>query len=320
MNILRHLSPRLRDTARWLLPLGAGLLFVPFVLMANWLITGAGPGDLLSSSSVVIIYYPPLLGLIAAFSGHFRVHHAAWPLLGIAIIEILSLIPGAAPLDLLGIIFQPIFATVAPDVLGKSLLVGFGALAALGSLLVGITIFRLVAAVMTLAQCITLVLFHLVAFSWPFDGIEAREMNLLQREFSTHGTIEGVCDFEGRVCKKGTMPIMLQEAHQLLPNPDRLTRFLQEHRYTPRIAHSWLENPSSKSLDRIHLVTVQKIYPDYALVMISSDGPSLVYAELRKGAGVLIAIFHQAWISLVLLILFRHGDYRYEGWRWRRVG
>jgi len=297
--------------------LSVGVLCVRAALTVTWIVTGAGPAGLLTAGWGAIVYYPPALAIIAVFAQHFRPAHAVWAGLASILLEISGFIPAYDPLSLLATAFSWVWPGVAPDVLGKSLLVLLGALAVGLSLIHKITIFRLVAAVLAFAQCLTLVLFHFVAFTWPLGGIEAREAAMVVSTHAAQGSIEPLCKFEGRFCVEGPIAGLAEATVGALASADRLSLFLSDTRERDRVVFTWIENPMSGSLDRVHLVSVQKTQADRALVVVNSDGPSLVYDANRLGGGVLIAVFHQAWITLALLIAARHGAYVYRAGGWR---
>jgi hypothetical protein len=308
----------MRILSHSLLPIVAGILFVPAILIATNLISGDGFADVLLSSSIYIIYYPPLLCVIAAIRPHFKTRYAVYPILLIPIIDLVFPFPGYGVTSLLGFVFQPVFPDTAPDVLGKSMLLLLGALAALLSLLHRVTIFRIVVGVLGAAQCVTVVLFHIVAISGPFDGMVAQEASLTRGLAQRDGTIEAICNITGRSCFRGTPQDALLWVGQELTDASQASRFIVDTQDVPRVMFTWLENPTPQALRTVSLVTAHKVTANDITIMVSNDGPSALYYELRASIGILLAAFHQAWITLTLLILWRHGDYVYAKNGWTR--
>lgn len=293
-------------------------LFVPVTLGITHLVTGEGLGDLLTSSSIIIIYYIPFLGILSAFAPHFSPRHAVYPLAGILLFELLSLVPGLAPLGLLGRAGHGYFPHANEEVLGKSLFLLLGALCASLSMLHRATLFRFLAAIMGFAQCAVIVLFHLVTVTWPFEGMLAQERQLAISAIETDGSMSRLCDLEGRSCYRGTPDVARAWVTSELRSPARALSLLDDTGGRDRLFHAWVENPAPDALKKVSIVTVHKHGRNDIALMVSEAGPTALYAELRAGLGVLIAVFHEVWISLGIAILARHGAYRFRRGRWMR--
>lgn len=304
------------------LPILIGTAYIPVVLGLSYLVSGSGPADMLTSSSILVIYLIPALALVASMQDHFRLSSLAWALGLIAALELGAMLPGLAPLDLLAYAVQTFaFQDVAPDVLGKSLflLVALAAVC-LAALLRGVTLFRLVVGVMVAAQCVVLVLFHLTTIAWPLQGVLEQERQMVRSVVAQDDGLASLCALDGRLCMSGAPDDVQAWAGRVLPQPRQAQSFIEDTREMSPVLHSWIENPAPEALDRVAVITGHKARPGQIEIMISVGGPSAVYAELRKSTGILIVAFHQAWIMIGLLVLWRHRPARFTRRGWIRAG
>ena len=299
--------------------LASGIFFVPGVIFGASLFTDQDPGELLTSTSIFIIYYIPLLAITSVFRPHFSCRLAAVPLVGILLLEALSVLPGYAPFDLLGRAFSPLSPHADLNVLGKSVFLLIGAGFGILSLLHKITIFRLVASVMALAQCVVVAAFHILVVVWPFEGMELAERQLVQSVIERDGDMSRLCDVDGRKCARGEADLINDWASSMARHPDQVSALLRDTDQHPRLFHLWVEKPSPEALEKVGILSVLKHDIDDLEIMLSADGPTTLYANLRLSLGLLIAAFHATWIALGLLILARHGKYQFKQGRWRRA-
>lgn len=296
----------------------AAMLFVPATLFATWSITGSGMADILTSSSIVIIYYIPVLALISIVRPHFTPRLAALPFLIILLLELWAFVPGHAPFDMLGRGLNGFYPNTDPAVLGKSAFLVIGAMAAALSLLHKTTLFRLICTIMAFAQCSVVVLFHLVAVIWPLHGVNNQEALLSRTAIQAHGSFEILCKLEGRSCVHGTLEQAKSWSLNELRSPAQAVSLIDDTALEARLFHSWIENPTPGAMDRVSVITAFKKTSNEISLMTSTEGPSLIYAGLRKSLGVLLAAFHTAWIALGIAILARHGTYSFQKGRWQR--
>lgn len=313
-------APGRPDWPVW--PILVGLAFPPAVLAATRLLTGEGAAALLTSASIMIVYLPATLALVAAGAAHFHPRHVLVALGGVAALELLAFVPALDPVRWLGHIGEGLLPGTAPDVLGKSLFVaGAGGVVAL-SMLGGITLFRLVALVLSGAQCVTLVLFHLAAISWPLEGGRMQEAQMAQATVQVDGDLLRLCALDGRSCYSGAPEAARAWAARTLANPAQAFSLLDDTRQMAPLLYTWTEMPVPGDLGGVVFVTAHKPDPDSITLMASQAGPRLLYAPMRTAAGTLIAFFHQAWITLALLVLWRHrpASWAGPGRGWRRDG
>ncbi len=298
----------------------SGMLFVPVTLYVTHAITGEGPGGLLTTASILIIYYIPILAIFSAFRPHFTPRLAAAPLLAILALELWAFIPGYAPFALLGGALSPYWPNVNPAVLGKSAFVVIGAAISALSLIHKITIFRLTATVMAVAQCTVMVLFHVVVLTWPFEGMEKAERNMVTSAVEADHDMSRLCGLSGRICKRGTLAQVQDWARSDLRAPAQTVSLIEDTADRPRLFYTWIQPPTSGALDQVSIISALKHDVDDIEIMASREGPTTLYAELRVSIGILLALFHIAWIILGLAILARHGNYAFRKGRWRRDG
>jgi hypothetical protein len=296
----------------------SGLFFVPGALWMTSLFTGEGLGGLLSSASIIIIYYIPLLAIVSAIRPHFSLPLVAWPFLGILVLELLAFFPALDPLSIMGYGLESLRPNANPAVLGKSALLILGAAIGGVSLLHKITLFRLVATVMAFAQCTAVVLFHIVVLSGPFTGLKAAERNMVVSAIEIDGSMSRLCDLSGRYCMRGSLDEAREWASLTLRTPKQTISLIDDTSDRSRLFHIWVENPSPDALEKVAIVSALKHSSDDIEIMVNEAGPTLVYAKLRTSLGLLVAIFHGAWIAIGLSILARHKNYIYKRGRWQR--
>lgn len=297
----------------------SGLFFVPAVLWVTSLVTGEGLGGLLSSASILIIYYIPLLAMVSAIRPYFSMSLIMWPFIGILCLEILAFFPAIDPLTIMGYGLEAVRPNANPAVLGKSAFLLLGAVVAGLSLLHKITLFRLVVAVMAFAQCTAVVLFHIVVLSGPFEGMKAAEREMVVSAIELDGSMSRLCGLSGRQCVRGSLEEVRTWANLTLRTPEQTVSLIDDTSDRDRVFHIWVENPSPDALEKLAIVSALKHGQDDMEIMVSENGPTLIYAKLRTSLGLLVAIFHGAWIAIGLSILARHKNYIYKRGRWNRA-
>lgn len=302
-----------RSKIKTILPLLVGMSFIPGLLSVSFFVEDANPGDILMSSSIYIIFYPPLLAFTAAFCGHFRPRHAIYPILLMPAVDIIFE-------PLLDLAFRGFFPQVTPDVLGKSVLVALGPLVAVLAMIHRATLFRFMAAGLCLAQCCALLLFHEVAVSSPMRGMVEQERIVISAHVERDGTPEGMCSLRGVRCMRGTPEEVAGWAEQPLRDPGQARSLLHDTAQRPDLLFTWIENPTPADLHTVSLVTAMKFSEDDVLLLVNTAGPTALYQRHMVSLGTLIAVFHQVWVILALAILGRHGAYSFIRWRWRRDG
>ena len=295
------------------LPYLAGMAFIPCLLIASYLLEGGDVGNGLMSATFYVAFYPPLLALVAAFSMHFKHRHAVYPILLMPLADFVF-----APL--LQLILTNILSDVTPELLGKSALVVLGPVIAIIAIAHRASMFRFLTAVLGLAQCVTLVLFHFVTLSAPMEAMVEQERHLMESLITRDGSPEGLCGLSGTLCTRGTVEDTMQWAQEHLHSSEQSLNFLRDTREVPKLNFTWMETSDPQGSQDISLVTVQKFAPNQVLMLVNTEGPSILNRSLNLGLGILIAAFHEIWIVLVLAVLARHGDYSFRNWRWRRDG
>jgi len=299
------------EAALWL---SVPLLAIPF-LAIDASLEAEGMANIVRSLSDSVLVLIPALALAAALLGHLTTRVAA------AAVTIAVLLDTAGLRHLLleatrGLLHDshnPSWVTVG--------LVLFAAAAVGGSLLRKATLSRLICAVMCGAQIVVLTAFHQLLVISPIKAEEAREIALVSGLVDQRGDFRLLCGVAGRACWVGSLEEVASEIEDQVAHPDGIVRLLEDTADRPRLLHSWTEMilPSTDK-EGLMNVSVAKADRDAALVMVDVEGPSRVLDTAKQAFGVLVVAFHQAWITLGLLIIWRHRNLYYQGGRWRTEG
>lgn len=266
----------------------------------------------LSDSVLVLI---PAIGLAAALLGHLTTRMAA------AAVTIAVLLDTAglrhflleATRGWLHDSHNPSWVTVG--------LVLLAAAAVGGSLLRKATLSRVICAMMCGAQIVVLTAFHQLLVISPIRAEEARETALVSGLVEQGGDFRSLCGVAGRACWLGSPEEVASEVGEQVAHSDGIVRLLEDTADRPNLLHSWTEMilPSTDE-EGLMNVSVVKADMNAALVMVDIEGPSRVLDTAKQAFGVLAVAFHQAWITLGLLIIWRHRNLYYQGGRWRTEG
>lgn len=299
------------DNVLWL---GAPLLAIPFLAIGASL-EAEGMANIVRSLSDSVLVLIPAICLAAAFLGHLTARKAAIAV-GVAVV-----------LDTAGLrhlmlevtrgwlhdSHNPSWVTVA--------LVLFAAAAVGGSLLHKATLSRVVCGMMCGAQIVVLTAFHQLLVISPIQAEEARETALVSGLVEQRGDFSSLCDVAGRACWVGSPEGVASEVKERVSHSEGIVRLLEDTLDRPVLLHSWTEMilPSTDA-EGLMNVSILKTTQDRALVMVDIEGPSRVLDTAKQAFGVLAVAFHQAWITLGLLIIWRHRNLYYRGGRWRTEG
>jgi hypothetical protein len=200
-------------------------------------------------------------------------------------------------------------------------LVLFAAAAVVGSLLHKATLSRVICGMMCGAQIVVLTAFHQLLVISPIQAEEAREIALVSGLVEQRGDFSSLCDVAGRACWVGSPEGVASEVKERVSHSEGIVRLLEDTLDRPVLLHSWTEMilPSTDA-EGLMNVSILKTTQDRALVMVDIEGPSRVLDTAKQAFGVLAVAFHQAWITLGLLIIWRHRNLYYRGGRWRTEG
>lgn len=298
-----------KNNFAWLLP---AFVMLPIFFAAATLEEANTPNAFQSMATSTILWFP-CLAIIAAVSGRFRTIHASIATALFAAYDSFRvreiLYEGLEPVvDFSG---NPNWITLIV-ILG-----GAGAL--LLSLLWRPTLYRLVVLVACGAQITTLILFHALTVTQPIEVESATEKEFVREIVETTGSLDFLCDIQDRRCLSGDPLELADELDRGLLNPGSLSKLLRDEEMELPVLFTWTESAFASTADEaMRHITVHKIAPDRASVLINERAPTAAFGQMKIAFSVLAGAFQQAWMTIALLILWRHGDYRRRGGRWVR--
>lgn len=180
------------------------------------------------------------------------------------------------------------------------------------------TLSRIVATTMCVAQIVVLLAFHQLLVIGPIAAEEVRETKLVRGLAIENGTFASLCGVAGRSCWMGNPDDLIEQVAETVPHSDGIVRLLEDTKGREALLHSWTEMilPSTDA-ESLMNVAIQKTSTDTALVMIDTTGPEPGFDAAKLAFGTLVVAFHQAWLTLGLLIIWRHRKLCFRGGQWR---
>lgn len=292
--------------------LAAGCLFVPaLTFLAMSFAEGSIAEKLVEIINYALFYPVALVGLSIAFRG-FRASHALYA------IPIALLIQ-----EVVIFAFSDLFGTLWPtanvDILTKTGLAVGAPILGWGFFVIGrATLYRFMAALLSSASVLAVVLFHILVATLPLEGIANSEEALVTAIVERDGNFETLCGLPGRDCFRGGVDQAIHWAQDRLRAPRATERLLDDTRNVRKLIYIWPENPTSLQLTKLSVMSVLKHDSGDVEVMEASDGPTMSYTPLAASLAIFIVVFHAIWIPMCLLILARHGNFRLTGMRWKK--
>jgi|TARA_R100000687_G_C6441569_1_gene160807 hypothetical protein len=310
MMLLRKIEERLRPgSVFWLLP---GMLVLPIFTLASLFEEDNLPNAFQSVSTSAILWIPCLV-LIAIISGKFRPIHTAYATVLFALYD---------SLRTREIIYDMVLKVI--DLGGNPNWITLGAMVLPAVILFVVTIwratlFRVVILVSALAQIATLTLFHTLTVIGPISVASETEKEFVEQYLEARGEIESLCGIQSRSCFSGSPDGLAEKFSASHLNPHSTVKLLQDRAGKGPALFTWTESAFAETADEaMRHITVHIDESDRALVMINEEAPTRSFGQMKIAFSILAGVFQQTWVTLSLLILWRHGDYTWIKGRWRR--
>lgn len=293
-----------------------GWLLVPFLSVPALGVIASletqGLDNILRSLSDSVLLLIPAMALAAVLACHLTARAAALAVLTVLLLDTLGLrqIIFEATRGWLHDSQNPSWVTVFL-LLGTSLVSGI-------SVAHRATLSRIVTSVMCAAQVVVLLAFHQLLVIAPIGAEEARETDLVISLVEETGTFTSLCGVAGRSCWAGAPLEVAEMVEHAVPHSEGIVRLLEDTATRHALLYSWTEMilPSTDA-ENLMNVSVHKTASERALVMVDTEGPAKSFTAAKMAFGSLVVAFHQAWLSLGLLIIWRHRKLRFERGQWR---
>lgn len=303
----RSAPRRTTDSAAWLLvPVLAGPL-----LLANAAAETAGLANVVRSLADSMILIIPFMALMAAVSPRVSARRMALAAGAFLILDTIGL---------RGLLFEATRGVIHDSDNPSWVSVAFvlaGCLAISVAAALKPTLCRIVFAVASCAQVVVLLLFHQLLVVAPIGVERDTERHLVEGMVATAGTPTALCGVDGRICRMGTAPELSAFAQANVPHPEALLRLLEETADREALLYTWTEMilPSTDDEGLRHLSVFKQT--DTTLLMMSEASPTRVLSASKLAFGVLASLFHQTWMTICVLIVWRHRDLAWtrKGWR-----
>jgi len=310
MMLLRKIEESLWPASVfWLLP---GLLVLPIFTLASLFEEENLPNAFQSVSTSAILWIPCLV-VIAIMCGKFRPIHTAYATILFALYD--SLRTREVIYDL---ILKVIDLGGNPNWITLGAMV-FPAAILLVATILRATLFRVVVLVSALAQITTLALFHTLTVIGPITVASEAEKEFVEQYLEARLEIESLCGIQSRSCFSGTPEGLAEEFAASQLNPHSTVKLLQDRAGKGPALFTWTESAFAETADEaMRHITVHIDGDERTLVMINEEAPTKSFGQMKIAFSILAGVFQQAWVTLSLLILWRHGDYTWTKGRWRR--
>lgn len=312
--------PSTRGRPRDLLFLLPAFLLIPF-LFVTATFEEANLANLFQAVSTSGLVFVPMLALTAAWRGRFRPRMA---------LEAVGLYLAYDALSVREIAYAlarphvPIGGN--PNWITVAVILGAAAILVVATLRRA-TMFRVVALLVSLAQITTLVVFHQLTVIKPIDVARAAETRLVADLVAAHaGTPEGptgglrvLCGIDGRLCFEEDPIALADRLEREMPASDSTVRLLRDTADDGSLVFTFTEAAFAATADEaMRHISLVKDTPGHAFVMLNQKGPTLAFSQMKLAFSWLAVLFQQAWVTMALLILWRHGDFELVRGRWRR--
>ena len=292
----------------WLVP---ALLALP-LFMGVAFAEEANVANALQAVSTSMIVWFPCFALIAAFRGRFVPIHAALAT------ALYTAYDSLRVREHLYDVLNPVL-----DFSGNpnwiTMVVMLGALIALlGATLLRPTLFRVVTLVAFSAQVVTLVLFHLVTVTGPMSIAHNAEVGFVEQIVARTGSTEVLCGVQERLCWEGTPADLINTLQVEVKNASGIVRYLRDEADGAGHLFTWTEAAFASTADEaMRHISVRRMDETSFAVMINEQAPTQAFSAMKIAFSVLAGAFQQTWMTLVLLILWRHKNYRLKSWKWQ---
>lgn len=311
MNFIRRFEDRLRPSSvLWLLP---AFSVLP-VFTAAALYEEENLPNAFQSVSTSAILWLSCLAVVAAIWGRFRPIYATYATVLFALYDSLRVreVVYDTLRDTLNLGGNPNWVTLIALVLAVVLL-GMATV-------VHATLFRVVVLVAACAQIVTLILFHVLTVTGPIGLASEAEAQFISQYLEKHGAIADLCGIQDRSCFSGRPHDLAATLGNSHLNPDSMVRLLEDMDGSGPALFTWTESAFAATADEaMRHITVHIDEANQALVLINQESPTRAFGHMKIAFSVLAGAFQQAWVTISLLILWRHGDYAWSKRRWRRI-
>jgi len=181
------------------------------------------------------------------------------------------------------------------------------------------TLYRLVVLIACCAQITTLIMFHQLTVIIPINIASSIEKEFVAEVFAREGSLEVLCGVQGRVCLGGKVEDIAAELEGKDLNPFSTIQILKDETLDLPVLFTWTESAFASTADEAmrHITVLRKSAED-TVVLINEEAPTRSFGQMKIAFSILAGAFQQAWVSLALLILWRHGNYRRSNGRWVR--
>lgn len=294
----------------WLLP---AILLVPFFLTGAYFEEDnvANMAQALATSTIL---WFPMLALVAIARCHFRAIHASCATMLFVLYDSLSVRE-----HLYALIDPLVPMSGNPNWITLTIIVA-AVLGLLGTTLWRPTLSRVVILTAACAQIATLILFHYTTVSAPIGVERNNERAFVASYTDSYGSPVGLCGIDGRVCHSGSARYLLDQVIPNLLSPYSVQRMLEDRVEGVSVLYTWTEAAFASTADEaMRHITVYGDETGDTLILINEKGPTQAFTQMKLAFSILAGAFLQTWMTISLLILWRHGDYELRHGKWSRA-